>query len=88
MAPEVVISPQTYFSTKSSQRGQPKGSKNKPKPLPFDFLEPVQGGDGVTTCAQRTWLVGKQLGLKPRGLEALMIKGLEAQIRINHPHLS
>lgn len=83
----VVVSPQTTSSGKNSQRGRPKGSKNKPKPLPVDFLEPVQGEDGVTTRAQRTWLIGKQLGLKPRGSEALMIKGLEAQIRLNHPHL-
>ncbi|XP_057430362.1 uncharacterized protein LOC130723370 [Lotus japonicus] len=86
-SPVVKKSPNTDSSKKSSQRGRPKGSKNKPEPLPDDFLEPVQGEDGVTTRAQRTWLLGKQLGLKPRGSEALMLRGLEAQIRQNHPHL-
>lgn len=86
--PIVKPSPNTESSKKSSQRGRPKGSKNKPVPLPIDYLEPLQGEDGVTTRAQRTWLLGKQLGLKPRGSEALMLRGLEAQIRQNHPHLN
>lgn len=86
--PAVKSTPNTNSSKKSSQRGRPKGSKNKPKPLPADFLEPLQGEDGVSTRAQRTWLLGKQLGLKPRGSEALMLRGLEAQIRQNHPHLN
>lgn len=85
--PVVVPTPLTNSSQKSAQRGRPKGSKNKPKPLPVDFLEPVPGEDGVSTHSQRAWLLGKQLGLKPRGSEALMLRGLEAQIRQNHPHL-
>ncbi|XP_057431836.1 uncharacterized protein LOC130724581 isoform X2 [Lotus japonicus] len=81
-------SPNTNSSKKSSQRGRPKGSKNKPIEFPEDFLEPVTGEDGVTTRAQRAWLLGQQLGLKPRGSEALMLRSLEAQIRANHPHLN
>lgn len=84
------VTPTPYNSpnTNSSKKGRPKGSKNKPLAVPHDFLEPVTGEDGVTTRAQRAWLVGKQLGLKPRGSEALMLRGLEAQIRENHPHLN
>ncbi|XP_057446284.1 uncharacterized protein LOC130738335 [Lotus japonicus] len=85
--PAVVITPNTNSSKRSSQRGRPRGSKNKPQSLPAGFLEPVAGEDGVSTRAQRAWLIGKQLGLKPRGSEALMLRGLEAQIRENHPHL-
>lgn len=71
------------------KRGRPRGSKNKPQRVEENRRgHTSDDGVGVETRAQRVWRLGKKLGLVFSGSEEVMLRGLEAQINVNHPQLA